>query len=109
MAYTRTDVWVDASTDTLGDYHTGGPGSARATVARPASRRIARSNVDAPRTHGDLPATSAAGTAVVTLRRIWVARDGVGTWPRPCVCVEEATDLEAALAGVADDHPAWRP
>ncbi len=29
-------------------------------------------------------------------------------WPRRARCVEEADDLEAALAAVPDAHPSWR-
>ena len=49
-------------------------------------------------------ATDGAGARA----RTWVARVGVGEWPRPCVCAQEVADLTAALAGVDDSHAAWR-
>ena len=106
MAYKRIEVWRPE--DNLGDY----VATIDATpVAQPDARRIARSNVGAERdTTGTTLAPyalSAAPTSEVCRRRVWVERVGVGRWPRPCVCDDEAADLEADLARVPDDHPTW--
>lgn len=105
--YRRIEVW--RAEDGLGDYVATMGG---VPVAQPPSRKIARTNVDVERdTTGTTlapHAISAAGTAVVCRRRVWVERVGVGRWGRPCVCDAEADDLEAALAGVADSDTGWR-
>lgn len=60
------------------------------------------------------PATGLYGStvAITDQRGWWVERvlddATVLRWPRCARCVEEADDLEAALVGVADDHPSWR-
>lgn len=60
------------------------------------------------------PTTGLYGStvAIPDQRGWWLERvldDGtVLRWPRCARCVEEADDLEAALVGVADDHPSWR-
>lgn len=105
--YRRVEVW--RAEDDLGDY-VATPGAT--PVAQPASRKIARSNVDVERDTTGTTLTpwaiSGAGTAVVCRRRVWVERVGVGRWGRPCVCDAEADELEAALASVADDDTGWR-